>query len=470
MFELKRFNSIFFVGIGGIGMSAIARYFFSMKKNVAGYDKTETTLTKNLQKEGINIHFKDEVNLIPEVFKNKKECLIVFTPAIPKENKELNFFIKNNFFVKKRAEVLGMISENFKTIAVSGTHGKTTISTMIAHILKNSEIDCDAFLGGISKNYNSNLILRNNQKNKNSCENYVVIEADEYDKSFHNLSPEIAVLTSLDKDHLDIYVNKSHLIKSYNVFIKKIKRKGFLIKKNSINLKIENLKNLNVLNYSLRCSENSDFYSENIVLRDSYYYFDFVTPKNKIYNLYVKSQGFVNLENTIASLSVAYILGVKENEMKKALKNFLGVKRRFEYKIKNKNLIFIDDYAHHPEELKRTILSIKEIYTNKKITGIFQPHLYSRTKDFAKEFAENLDLLDKIILMEIYPARELKMKNVSSKLIFDLMKNKNKILSKKEELLDILKNEKIEILVTFGAGDIDKIVPKIEKIFFNKNI
>lgn len=465
MMNIQDFKNVFFVGIGGIGMSAIARYFKSLHKNVAGYDKTPTNLTKKLENEGINIHFNDNVNLIEKEFLNKKDTLIIYTPAIPKNHHELSFFTENNFIIKKRAEVLGLITQNSKGIAVAGTHGKTTVSTMIAYLLKNSHLDCDAFLGGISKNYDSNLILKD-EKNTN---NYVVIEADEYDKSFLNLSPEITIITSLDADHLDIYKNKSNLVDTFNTFVKKIKANGILLKKKFLPINAENLKKIKSFTYNLNKEKNTDFYAENIVLKNDFYFFDLKTFDNKILKDFsMKSAGLVNVENAIASLSIAYLLGLSKKEMQNALKNFEGIKRRFDYQINTDKIVFIDDYAHHPEELKKTILSVKKIYPNKEITGIFQPHLYSRTKDFAQDFAQSLDLLDKIILTEIYPARELPIKNVSSQLIFDNLKNKNKFLIKKDDIFKILNSEKIEVLLTLGAGSIDKLVLPIKNFLIKE--
>ena len=454
--NIDSLNNVYFVGIGGIGMSAIARYFNSIGKNVAGYDRVAKELTTKLINEGIDIHFDDNVELIDKEYKNKNKTLVVYTPAIPNSNKEINYFINNGFSVKKRSEVLGLLCSSKQGIAVAGTHGKTTISTMIAHLLKQSEIGCSAFLGGISKNYNSNYLV-------DIDSDKIVIEADEFDRSFLTLFPDIAVVTAIDADHLDIYKNADNLKKSFEQFISQINKRGKLIIKKDLNINYRNIKEIDIYNYSLK--GNSDFYAENIRIEEGLYIFDFITPENRIDNIKLGLPGIINVENAIAALSVAYLSGVKSEEMKKALSSFKGILRRFDYHIRKSNFVYIDDYAHHPAELKATINSVREIYPKRKITGIFQPHLFSRTRDFANEFANSLDLLDEIVLLDIYPAREAPITGVSSEIIFNKLKTKNKILCKKKELLNVLKNKNIEVLITLGAGDIDEFVNPIKKMF-----
>jgi len=454
--NINKIHNVYFVGIGGIGMSAIARYFNSIGKNVAGYDKVSKALTVKLNSEGIDIHFDDNVELIDKKYKNKNTTLVVYTPAIPNTNNELNFFIENDFIVKKRSEVLGLLCSTKQGIAVSGTHGKTTISTMIAHLLKQSTIGCSAFLGGISKNYDSNYLVDINSEK-------IVIEADEFDRSFLTLYPDIAVVTAIDADHLDVYKNADNLKQSFEQFINQINNKGKLIIKKGLNINYHNIKDIDIYNYSL--NEKSDFYAENIRIDEGLYIFDFITPNSRINNIKLGFPGIINVENAIAALSVAYLCGVKSLELMKALSSFKGIVRRFDYHIRKSNFVYIDDYAHHPAELKATINSVREIYPKKKITGVFQPHLFTRTRDFADEFAKSLDLLDEIILLDIYPAREVPIEGISSEIIFNKLINNNKTLCKKNELLNILINRDLEVLITLGAGDIDEFVNPIKNMF-----
>lgn len=451
------FNNIqkfYFIGIGGIGMSALARYFNTQGKIVCGYDKTPTKLTDELIAEGIQIHFNDDVNLIDKkIIEEKSNLIVVYTPAIPKNHTELAFFNKNNFTVKKRAEVLGLITEHSNTLAVAGTHGKTTTSSLLAHILQTANYKPTAFLGGITKNYNTNLILNSNSSN------YVVVEADEYDRSFLTLHPKMSIITSIDADHLDIYGDKKYVEESYSLFAQKTK--STLIIKKTIAEKINY--SAKKITYSLNDSA-ANYFAKNIEIIEGTYHYEIVTPTTTINNISLGLAGLHNVENSIAAVAIATENGVKENNIREALKSFEGVKRRFDYQIKNKNLVFIDDYAHHPEELKATISSAKKLYPNKKITGIFQPHLYSRTRDFAKEFAQSLDLLDECILLEIYPARELPVEGVSSNMLLDLMTSKNKWIYNKQELIEEIGKRKLEVLITMGAGDIDMLVAPIKNI------
>lgn len=437
-------------------MSALARFFISENKNVAGYDRIETEITDELKKIDIKIHFDDNIELINKQFLDNKNTLIIYTPAIPKEHSELNYFKNNGFKIYKRAEILGEIANSKKGIAVAGTHGKTTISSMISHILKTSSQGCNAFLGGIAKNYNSNFILSDNSEN-------IVVEADEFDRSFLRLFPFAAVISSIDADHLDIYGDKNELVNSFNIFANQVNNNGFVVVKNTIFDKINT--KVRKINYSLNDSK-SDVYAENIKKqKNNLYSFDCCYFDETIKNISLGFPALHNVENAVAAIAVCKTLGIKNNEISEALKTFEGIKRRFDLQINNKKIVFIDDYAHHPEELKSTITSVRSIYDNKKITGIFQPHLYSRTKDFAYGFAEALELLDEVILLDIYPARELPINGVTSKIIFDKIKNKNKTLITKDKLLNLI-NERndFQVLITLGAGDIDKLVKPVKKI------
>lgn len=456
-------HSVYFIGIGGIGMSALARFFLHKKKAVYGYDRTETQLTQKLSKEGAIIHYQENEKLIPEnIIKNKKESLIIHTPAIPESNRELIFFKENQFSIYKRAEILGFITKNIKTIAIAGTHGKTSISSITAHILKNSQTGCYAFLGGILKDEQSNLLLPK-QNNKDA---YAVVEADEYDRSFLNLHPQIALITSIDADHLDIYKNKDNLVKSFSQFVNNIAQNGILICKKGLNLQVRS----DIQQFTYELAGNADFRAENIRMNENgTYKFDFVAPNKLFRNFETGVPGKINLENAIASLAISFVAGINEELFRKGINNFKGVKRRFDYRVIKKEFVYIDDYAHHPRELKAFISSVKEIYPDRQISGVFQPHLFSRTKDFADEFAESLDLLDQVYLLDIYPARELPIEGVSSKLIFDKLKNAKKTLCSKENVLELLKNNRPEILLTMGAGDIANLVTPIEKYFKNNS-
>lgn len=453
--DFNTLNNIYFIGIGGIGMSALARYFKAVGKQVAGYDRTPSRITRALLSEGIKVHYTDSTDKIPDLFKNKKETGVVYTPAVAKENQQLNYFKNNSFSLKKRAIVLGDIANQKNTIAVAGTHGKTTISTLIAHILHTSQTGVSAILGGIAKNYNSNLLLSDKS-------DYLVVEADEYDRSFLQLSPETAIITSIDADHLDIYRTQEQLIAAFHQFMDKIRKKGKLLAKQNIKLQ-PNRNDINTYRYAL-CDGQADFYASNIHLENGKYRFDVMTHKNTlIKNLATEMPGLINVENTVAAVATAVLYGVSENEIRRALHKFKGIKRRFDIQVKDNksNMIYIDDYAHHPTELQAVINSAKALYPKQKITGIFQPHLYSRTRDFADEFAQSLNLLDELILLDIYPAREQPIKDVSSQLIFKKVNKDNKILLSKNELLKYLENKDFDILMTLGAGDIDRFVTPI---------
>ena len=457
--DFNKTHNVYFVGVGGIGMSALARYFVYLGNAVYGYDRNETKLTRKLVSEGVKIHYKDDLRLIPERFiSDKKNAIIIYTPAIQEDHAELNYFRLNNFKMYKRAEILGLISKKYRTIAVAGTHGKTSVSTIAAYILKQSNLACFAFLGGISKNTNSNLILPETSLG----EEVVVVEADEYDRSFLQLNPYIALITSIDADHLDIYEDKADLVNSFGHFVKNIRQNGILICKNNINLSVDS----SVKQYKYSLEDSADFYADNLSMnKDGTYCFDLMTPEGVIAGLETGVPGRINAENAVAAAAIAYLSGVKDELIQAQLKLCKGVKRRFDFQMVTENFVFIDDYAHHPEELKAFITSVKEIFPDKKITGIFQPHLFSRTKDFADEFALSLDLLDKLILLDIYPAREKPVKGVSSKIIFDKVKLEEKIMCTKNELIIHLQGDNPEVLLTMGAGDIDQLIEPIMRVF-----
>ncbi len=451
--NIEKFQRVYLIGIGGIGMSAIARFFSQLGKKVAGYDRTPTVLTRKLEEEGMDIHYEINLNMIKDEFKEKETTLIVYTPAVPQSHHELYYFKKEKFNVFKRSQILGHIVNQKKCIAVAGTHGKTSISTMIAHILKQSKVGCNAFLGGISKNYNTNFLYEPESE-------YVVVEADEYDRSFLELKPYFAIVTSVDADHLDIYGNKDELRKTYIEFIHNIRHDGLLLLRRGADDKLEfDSPNSNFL-YSL--SREVDFHAENLQKENNLYKFDLITPQERIDSLICGLPGLINVKNAIAAASAAYLVGVNGDEIRKALWSFKGIKRRFDYQIDTPELVYIDDYAHHPAELEAAILSVRKLYPERKITGIFQPHLYSRTKNFAKEFAANLDLLNDVILLDIYPAREEPIPGVSSELIFNEIKKKKKVLCKKNEVVNVLKDKDIDVLLTLGAGDIDQLVTPIK--------
>ncbi len=446
-------RNYYFLGIGGIGMSALARYFKQLGHHVGGYDLTENKLTKALEVEGMEIHYQDNVNTIPVKYMDVENTTIIYTPAIPSTMSEKIFFEKAGFTMLKRAQVLGEITKTKKALCVAGTHGKTTTSSILAHIMQLSENGINAFLGGIAKNYQSNLIVNNQSE-------YVVAEADEYDKSFHQLSPYMAIITATDDDHLDIYENRENLLDSFQHFTSLIQDNGSLLLKKGVELEPKVASSVKVYSYS--GSEEADFYAKNIIINDGKISFDFVAPNFVIENIQMGLPIEINVENSVAAMALASLNKVSPEILKKGIESFTGIERRFDFQIKSDSITFIDDYAHHPEELKAAINSIKNLYPNKTICGVFQPHLYTRTRDFADEFAESLTLLDSVILLDIYPARELPIKGVSSKMIFKKIKNKNKSMCNKEDLLDELKKYTFDVLITLGAGDIDKMVPLIK--------
>lgn len=447
--NLKEIHNIYFIGIGGIGMSALARYFAVNGKNVAGYDRIQTEITDGLQEIGIKIHTEDSIGLIPEIYKNTSKTLVVYTPAISSTHKELNYFIENAFNVMKRSEVLGEITKNTICLAVAGTHGKTTTSTILGHILKESGVNATSFLGGISENYNSNLILGGDKVS--------VVEADEFDRSFLQLSPNIACVTSMDADHLDIYGEANALEQSFQDFANKVS--DTLIVCKGLPLK--------GLTYAV--DEKADYYADNLKIKNGVYVFDVKTPTEIITNVEFNLPGKHNVLNAVAALAMANSFGVSLQAIAKALLSFKGVKRRFSYKIKQDNLILIDDYAHHPTEINAVLNSVREMYPTKKVLAIFQPHLFSRTKDFADDFAESLSQFDEVILLDIYPAREKPMKNITSKWLLDKIKIEKKKLSSKEDLINNIKNAQATVNVMMGAGDIGELVTSVQTALRNEN-
>ncbi len=451
---MKKFIKYYFLGIGGIGMSALARYFHAKGFQVAGYDRTETKLTSDLQAEGILVSFNEDVEQIPFVYTKPDNTLVILTPAIPKNHPQLKYFQENNFTILKRAQVLGNITRQSKGICIAGTHGKTTTSTIAAHLLYQSRVSCSAFLGGIANNYNTNLLL-----SKES--NLVVIEADEYDRSFHQLSPYMAVITSVDPDHLDIYENADAFRESFEHFTSLIRTGGALIMRKGIDIVPRLEKGVKLYTYSM--DEGGDFSAENIRTLKGEIYFDFVTPTDRVNDVRLGVPARINVENSVAAMALAWLNGVSSEELRTGISSFSGIHRRFNVVYKSDKIVFMDDYAHHPSELNASISSIRNLYPDRKITGIFQPHLYSRTRDFATEFAKALSQLDELILLDIYPARELPIEGVTSELILNDVKLQHKTLCSTENLLPLLKEKELDILVTFGAGDIDKMVPKIKE-------
>lgn len=450
---MKTIQSIYFLGIGGIGMSNLARYFMSKGYAVAGYDRTETVLTKTLSDEGAVIHYEDNINLIPDSFKSQDSTLVVYTPAIPADHSELKFYQQGGFTMQKRAQVLGEITKSSKALCCAGTHGKTTTSSMLAHILKQSHIDCNAFLGGILKNYGTNLMLSDKS-------DFTVIEADEYDRSFHWLHPYMALITSVDPDHLDIYGTEEAYLESFEKFTTLIQPGGALVVRHNIKLSPKVNESVKVYTYSI---DKGDFRAENIKIENGEIRFDFVTPKEVIKGIKLGVPIKINIENSVGSMALAWLNDATSDELRNAMLTFQGAKRRFDFHIKSDKVVMIDDYAHHPEELAASIKSVKELYPNRKVTGVFQPHLFSRTKDFALDFARALSLLDELILLEIYPARELPIEGVTSQIIFDHVTCK-KTLCEKKDLLSLIETKDIDVLLTVGAGDIDQMLGDIKAI------
>ena len=449
-------ENYYFLGIGGIGMSAIARYFKAKGFNVAGYDRTASLLTHELEKEGIAVNYSDEVEVIPSEYKNPDNTFVVFTPAIPKDNVQYNFFVSNNFVMQKRAQVLGDITRRERGLCVAGTHGKTTTSTMIAHILKQSHVDCNAFLGGISKNYTSNLLLSDKS-------DLVVIEADEFDRSFHHLSPYMAVVTATDADHLDIYGTSDAYVASFNHFTSLVQPGGVLIMKRGIVLNPQLAENVSLYTYS--ATEKADFYADNIRIGGGKLLFDFIAPTTKICDVDLGVPVLVNVENAVAAMAVALLSGATESELKAGIASFAGIRRRFEIHYKSDKFTLVDDYAHHPKEIEASLKSINALYNDRKIVVVFQPHLFTRTRDFYADFAKALSVATQVVLVEIYPAREKPIDGVSSKIIFDEITSPVKKITTKKELIDTLDNIDFQVLLVVGAGDIDTLIPSIIEHF-----
>ena len=449
---MKNYTNYYFLGIGGIGMSALARYFHTKGFRVGGYDRTESKITIDLQSEGIQVSFDESVAAVPDYFLNPRSTLIVLTPAIPKDHPQLCYFETNGFTIKKRAEILGDITRSSKAICIAGTHGKTTTSTIAAHLLYQSQVSCNAFLGGIANNYNTNLLLSNDS-------NFVVIEADEYDRSFYHLSPYMAVITSVDADHLDIYGTADAFKEGFEHFTSLVRTGGTLLMRKGIDIQPKLQKGVKLYTYSM--NDGGDFHAENIRTRNGEIYFDFVTPTDRIADVQLGVPIYINVENSVAAMALAWINGASEREISAGISSFSGIYRRFNTLYKSDKTVYMDDYAHHPSELRASISSIRNLYPDRKITGVFQPHLYTRTRDFAPEFAKALSLLDELILLDIYPAREEPISGVSSEMILKDVKLENKTLCSMENLLTLLENKELDVVVTFGAGDIDKMVPKI---------
>ena len=451
-------KAVYFVGAGGIGMSAIARYFLKKGLVVAGYDKTPSDLTRQLEKEGMLIHYDENIEEIPHICKQKESCLVIYTPAIPADHQELVFFQKNGFEIQKRAQVLGTLTKAHKGLCVAGTHGKTTTSTMCAHIMHQSHLNCNAFLGGISKNYGTNYIL--------SDSDYVVIEADEFDRSFHWLRPWMSVITSTDPDHLDIYGTKEAYLESFRHYTELIQPGGALIIHRDLEMKEHLQDGVRHYDYSLN---EGDFHAENIRIENGEITFDFISPIESIKDVQLGQPIPINIENGIAAMAMAQLNGCTADELKYGIKTYYGVDRRFDFKIKTDRLVFLSDYAHHPKEIYQSAKSIRELYKDKHITAIFQPHLYTRTRDFYRDFADALSQLDEVVLTEIYPAREQPIEGVTSQLIYDNLKEGvKKEMIHKDEVLDYVNSHNFEVLIVLGAGDLDNQVPQITKLLNSK--
>jgi UDP-N-acetylmuramate--alanine ligase len=456
--ELQKFQSIYFIGAGGIGMSAIARYFLKRGFVVAGYDKTPSDLTRQLETEGMLLHYEENINEIPFVCRQPKTCLVIYTPAIPADHQELLFFQKNDFQIMKRAQVLGLLTEAHRGLCVAGTHGKTTTSTMCAHIMHQSHIDCNAFLGGISKNYGTNYIL--------SGSDYVVIEADEFDRSFHWLRPWMSVITSTDPDHLDIYGTKEAYLESFRHYSTLIQPGGALIIHRGLEMKESLQEGVARYDYSL---DAGDFHAENIRIANGQIKFDFISPLETVRDIDLGHPIPINIENAIAAMAMAQLNGCTTEELRYGMKTYGGVDRRFDFKIKTNRLVFLSDYAHHPKEIYQSARSIRELYRDRRITAIFQPHLYTRTRDFYTEFAEALSQLDEVVLTEIYPAREAPIEGVTSQLIYDrLAPSVSRTMIQKDDVLDYIKGHDFDVLVILGAGDLDAQIPQITKLLQQK--
>ena len=457
--ELKDIKAVYFVGAGGIGMSAIARYFIRKGVVVAGYDKTPSELTKQLEREGALLHYEENTDEIPHACRDPKQCLVIYTPAIPAEHKELQYFRANGFTVEKRAQVLGTLTRTHKGLCVAGTHGKTSTSTMCAHIMHQGHIDCNAFLGGISKNYSTNYII-------SAESDYVVIEADEFDRSFHWLRPWMSVITAPAPDHLDIYGTKEAYLESFRHYTALIQPGGALIIHRGLEMHADVQPGVKVYEYS---RTEGDFHAENIRIDNGTITFDFVSPIENVKDVELGQPVPINIDNGVAAMAMAQLAGCTAEELKYGMKTYRGVDRRFDFKINDSRHVLLSDYAHHPKEIYQSAKSIRELYKGRHITAIFQPHLYTRTRDFYRDFADALSQLDEVILTEIYPAREQPIEGVTSQLIYDnLRPGIEKSIIRKDDVLDLVKQRDFDVLVILGAGDLDNYMPQITKIIENK--
>lgn len=452
MIEIKDIKKVYLLGVGGIGMSALARYFRFIGKSVSGYDKTPSALTGELIKEGIPVHFTEEMTLVPSLAE-RDSTLVIYTPAVPSSFGEMVYFRENGFEMYKRSKVLGLLASDRRCIAVAGTHGKTSVTTMTAHLLKQSSVDCSAFMGGISRNYNTNLLLPGNDSR------FLVAEADEFDRSFLQLFPELAVITWMDADHLDIYGDHQSVIAAFAAFVSQIKSGGTLLYRQGAAINPEWNSHIGYLSYSV--DEEADYQAINLRVENGAYHYDLKTPAGTIENIALSYPGLMNVENSVAASALALLSGVTPDEIKAALSQYRGVERRFDIRYKSDKTIYIDDYAHHPRELEATIRSVRHLWPGKKVTGIFQPHLFTRTRDFADGFAESLDLLDEALVLEIYPAREEPIPGVDTGMILERMKIQNKRRCAKNDIPTILDQYQPEILLTLGAGDIDRFIEPI---------
>ena len=455
MNETNNIRSVYFVGAGGIGMSALVRYFLREGFAVGGYDRTPSDLTRRLEDEGAQIHYEDNVDLIPDSFKDKETTLVVYTPAIPAEHSELQFFRNEGFNIQKRAQVLGFLTRQHKGLCVAGTHGKTTTSTMTAHLLHQSHLDCNAFLGGISKNYGTNYILSEDS-------DYVVIEADEFDRSFHWLRPWATVITATDPDHLDIYGTKEAYLESFRHYTTLIQPGGTLIIHTGLEMKADVPEGVTVYEYS---RNSGDFYAKNERIGGGEIVFDFVSPQGEVKDVQLGVPVSINIENAVAAMALAQLAGATDEELREGMRTFRGVDRRFDFKVKNEHVVFLSDYGHHPKEVEQCVRSIREIYPGKKIAAVFQPHLYTRTRDFYQEFADALSLLDEVYLCDIYPAREQPIPGVTSELIFHhLRPGIEKYLVRRGQVIDMVSHGDYDVLISLGAGDLEEDVPKLAEI------
>ena len=460
MLNINNITSVYFVGAGGIGMSALVRYFLTKGMNVGGYDKTPSPLTERLIAEGAQIHYEDNVEMIPACFRAKETTLVVYTPAIPAEHTELQYFRANGFEVQKRAQVLGLLTDQLRGLCVAGTHGKTTTSTMAAHILHQSHIECNAFLGGISKNYGTNYLLSDQSP-------YVVIEADEFDRSFHWLHPWATVITATDPDHLDIYGTKEAYLESFAHYTSLIRPGGSLILHTGLEMQPRVQEGVTVYSYS---RDGGDFHAENIRIGNGEIFFDFVSPKGVVRDVQLGVPVSINIDNGIAAMALAQLAGATDDELREGMRTFRGVDRRFDFKVKTDKMVFLSDYGHHPKEIEQSVRSIRELYQDRRIAAIFQPHLYTRTRDFYREFADALSLLDVVYLCDIYPAREAPIPGVTSELIYDnLRPGIERHLVHKEDLTDIARNGDFDVLISLGAGDIEDDVPQLTTILSERS-